>query len=693
MTDVPQRRARAKRSPALPSLPLPASTLNDRRTRRPGGRPSPGAEAAAPVAEPPGSTNLTELPKPAAREAGRSAGEKRANGAGSVRLRGKTWTARLSLGKAGRPTFSLPTCRTEHEANARLEVLADLAGRLLAAGQIVLGMPLLEQAAAREGNALRDVRLAIDQLCRGEARARATGETTFGEFAERVLSGQLAEQYPDHVKKIRGVGTYRHRLNNVLGVLGPVALVRFTLDHADHAMSLLPGHLEPGSRRNIAKVIHRILALATYPARLIASNPLPRGWIPKVNGEKAKGYLYPDEDHRLIRCQEVPLCNRIFYGFLDREGMRADEAGRLEWSDLDLDRGAVVLDENKTDDPRAWALSPDVARALRKWREICPDKVRVFVGESGTSLPGHNGAKDFRAHLRRAGVNRPELFETTESRLNIRLHDTRATFITVKLALGRTETWISDRTGHKSSSQIHHYQRAARKVAELGLGDFAPLDEAIPELAGEDGSVARGGPPSEGPEAGAASDEVSRASAPLLHALTQGDVAAPAAAEADAPEPVRLGPRWAKPQEDRADRQPEPFEIVVLSADRPPLPGKNHKFVPRSVQASCTGGTRLDEARREQGEPAPRGGRLREGRGRDPGEERRADALRAQRRRRLTRLGRQSAGSVPPACQRASVPACQCASAPGYTCIRHGVSNAPEPEEGKAARATCVPRR
>ncbi|AUX48487.1 uncharacterized protein SOCE26_100250 [Sorangium cellulosum] len=59
--------------------------------------------------------------------------------------------------------------------------------------------------------------------------------------------------------------------------------------------------------------------------------------------------------------------------------------------------------------------------------------------------------------------------------MNIRLHDTRATFITIKLANGRTETWISDRTGHRSSNQLHNYKRAARKVAELGLGDFAPL--------------------------------------------------------------------------------------------------------------------------------------------------------------------------------------------------------------------------
>jgi len=35
--------------------------------------------------------------------------------------------------------------------------------------------------------------------------------------------------------------------------------------------------------------------------------------------------------------------------------------GRVKWTDLDLERGAVRLDKNKTDDPRAWALAPDVA--------------------------------------------------------------------------------------------------------------------------------------------------------------------------------------------------------------------------------------------------------------------------------------------------------------------------------------------
>ncbi|XXX77692.1 tyrosine-type recombinase/integrase [Sorangium sp. So ce134] len=506
----------------------------------------------------------TQRPKPTAR----AAGEKRANGSGSVRLRGKTWTARLSLGEAGRCTFSLPTCRTEHEANGRLEVLSELAGRLLAAGQIVIGVPLLEQAAAREGTALRDVRLAIDQLCKGEARPRSSGDTTFAEFAERVLSGQLAEQYPLHVKPLRHPEQYRHKLNHVLGVLGPVPLPRFTVDHADRAVSMLPAHLEASSRQGIAKVIHRILALATYPARIIANNPLPRGWVPKADNNKAKSSLYPDEDKRLMAAVDIPLPYRIYYGFLIREGMRADEAGRLEPSDLDLERGAIVLDENKTDDPRAWALSPDVVRALRVYFAMCPPKQRVFSRPSGLPLPGRDGAKIFRDHLRCAGIERPELFETTESRLNIRLHDTRATFITIKLANGRTETWISDRTGHKSSSQIHHYKRAARKVAELGLGDFAPLDEAIPELRGK-GRAVGGARLSGGAEAGAAGEGRFLGAAPQGQTPASADVPAACAAEDEAAaDGGGLGPRWATPAPSAGAEHPEVIEIVNVSSAR-----------------------------------------------------------------------------------------------------------------------------
>ncbi len=55
----------------------------------------------------------------------------------------------------------------------------------------------------------------------------------------------------------------------------------------------------------------------------------------------------------LLRAVDVPLPNRMLYGFVAREGMRSSEALRMTWSDLDLERGVVRLDRNKTDDPRA----------------------------------------------------------------------------------------------------------------------------------------------------------------------------------------------------------------------------------------------------------------------------------------------------------------------------------------------------
>ncbi|HMY21675.1 MAG TPA: tyrosine-type recombinase/integrase, partial [Polyangium sp.] len=88
----------------------------------------------------------------------------------------------------------------------------------------------------------------------------------------------------------------------------------------------------------------------------------------------------------------------------------------------------------------------------------------------------------YRGHLADAGIDRANLFERTKARQPIRIHDTRATFITIMLANGKSEAWVQDRTGHKSSQMINRYRRAARTAAELALGNLAPLYQAIPEL-------------------------------------------------------------------------------------------------------------------------------------------------------------------------------------------------------------------
>jgi hypothetical protein len=186
-----------------------------------------------------------------------------------------------------------------------------------------------------------------------------------------------------------------------------------------------------------------------------------------------------------MACRTVPLARRVFFGLLAREGMRVSEALGLTWTDLDLDRGVLRLDANKTDDPRSWVLGDDVARALAAWRELRGAKAKKVPNVFPKALLGDRG--DLAHHLREgltlAGVKRPELTVPKAGRLLLRAHDLRGSFVTLALAVGRTEAWVTDRTGHRSSQMIYLYKRASRTASELGLGWFAPLDEAIPELA------------------------------------------------------------------------------------------------------------------------------------------------------------------------------------------------------------------
>ena len=207
------------------------------------------------------------------------------------------------------------------------------------------------------------------------------------------------------------------------------------------------------------------------------SHSLPVGFLPKVKGKKATAFLYPSEDAQLLACTKVPLARRVLYGFLAREGLRLGEALGLRWRDFDLTRGVVTLDENKTDDPRAWALSADVKEALGAYKRANASvEALVFPTDE------RRAAEIFRADLGEAKVTQPELFSETESRKQIRVHDLRSTFVTLSIANDKKETWVADRTGHKSSTMINRYRRQDRQAAELKLGTLARLDQAIPEL-------------------------------------------------------------------------------------------------------------------------------------------------------------------------------------------------------------------
>lgn len=313
---------------------------------------------------------------------------------------------------------------------------------------------------------------------------------TFKDVGTLWTSGDLARRFKDHVGTKKTVDDDISRLSVLYQTVGDVPIATFTIEDAERAMRALPERCrEPATRRHYAQLLHRVLKLATYPLRLLSHNPLPEGFLPKPGKPKADQWLRVDEEERLVSSQAVPLCRRIYWGYLAREGMRGpSEAARLVWSNVDLERGTVTLDENKTSVPRAWVLGADVVRALKRWRKLrypdagekAPPNELVFVDDrTGGSLEDERLADQFRKDLKAAGIERAELYVKNKARIPIRAHDLRATFATIALATGKTETWVMDRGGWTTSQMVNRYRRTARTASELGQTWLVDLEHAL----------------------------------------------------------------------------------------------------------------------------------------------------------------------------------------------------------------------
>jgi hypothetical protein len=84
------------------------------------------------------------------------------------------------------------------------------------------------------------------------------------------------------------------------------------------------------------------------------------------------------------------------------------------------------------------ALSGHQSPVTRK-----PSRIRASSnGQIRFARWSSNGRRPRRTRLRDGGIDRVKLFEQTKERIAFRAHDLRGMFVTIKLALGKSEAWI-----------------------------------------------------------------------------------------------------------------------------------------------------------------------------------------------------------------------------------------------------------
>ncbi|MBX3125553.1 MAG: site-specific integrase [Polyangiaceae bacterium] len=415
----------------------------------------------------------------------------------------------ITVGKRRR-SFPFQRGLAQAEADLRRSIIVELSERLEGAGHLQQAELLCEKAAACDAETFpRVVELAkglltgtmkpARPLSAGTPKIHGTmhGGMTVRDFSEKFwTSNELARRYRRQVKVIDHTENIRRMRTHVFPVvfddrpIGDTPLDEFTLEHAEHVLS--QASLPEGSVRHVAQCLHRVFKLAVYPAKILKQTPFPPGWLPIKNDLKERTFLYPKEEAPLMRLTSLPLVWRVFFGFCAREGLRRHNAVTVEWAALDLDLDTITLDVTKNGRGGFWKLDPGTAEALRRWRRLCPSDRYVFPAEAlprhrkrlgGTPLSVGKAAEKLREALVKAGQDRAQLFARSDHRIRLRAHDLRATFVTLALALGQTEDWVMQRTGHLSSATLGIYKRNAKTAKEINLGWLHPMHEVIPELA------------------------------------------------------------------------------------------------------------------------------------------------------------------------------------------------------------------
>lgn len=377
-------------------------------------------------------------------------------------------------------------------ATSRLARLRELSAALTSQGLTLEASVAIKKAAEQSSDLRFELmtRAALELAPEVRARPRATWSTV-RELGEAWVSGELHRRWPDHVAAKRTADVDKARLAYLCDLvvddrrkltLGELPLGDVTVEHAMSAMAQLPDECRrPATRRQYAQCIGRVLKLAVFPAALIAVSPLPPNFLPTVpEGDLIFPHFYPDEDLRLMRCASIEYSWRVLFGLCNREGGRLGEFLRgLKWSGIDVRRGELRLPGGKmrkTGKPGVWQAEPGSIEAL--------EPLRALGGEGPFShlLDDRKWSERLAASMRTAGLEREALYysNVAEGFRRMRGHDTRATYITLALAAGLSESHIMARTGHTTSKMVHRYDHAAEALgASDGGCRLMPLDYAV----------------------------------------------------------------------------------------------------------------------------------------------------------------------------------------------------------------------
>jgi integrase len=266
----------------------------------------------------------------------------------------------------------------------------------------------------------------------------------------------------------------RHRLDEI------------TIEEVDRykAAKLREGRLAPNAINKTLTRLAQILEVAVEYG-YIDRNPA-KGKRRRVKGtEPRRSWVEPEQLPALIDAADAYL--RPLIATLAGAGLRIGEAVALDWRDVKLGTGSLIVCESKTaaGEGREVDLPVGLREELATWRAQSPRTEPddpVFVSRMRHGRHARQTPRNVQARLAAAvkAANRQLAESDIEPIGKVSPHSLRRTYASLRAALRDDPVYIAEQLGHRDARfTFRVYQRAAKRRERLAGAHLAAFDRAL----------------------------------------------------------------------------------------------------------------------------------------------------------------------------------------------------------------------
>jgi integrase len=272
-------------------------------------------------------------------------------------------------------------------------------------------------------------------------------ERTFGDMMERYLAERSILKAPKSL--VRDGSALKHLLpvfgEKLLAEMTPKSLAAYKIQRRTEGAAAATTNKE-------LQLVRHAFNLAVREWEWCRSNPMHKVKLETIHNQVDR-WLTAEEEAMLLHASPAWLQEIIRFAL--NTGMRQGEILALQWQDVDLYRGILVVMKSKNHERRTIPLNNIVFNLLSEKKGGSRPDGRVFVTGRGNPLRVRYLARTFTKARNRAGL------------MDFRFHDLRHTFASRLVQKGidlyKVQRLLGHKTGLMTQRYAHHCPESLRE--------------------------------------------------------------------------------------------------------------------------------------------------------------------------------------------------------------------------------------